>query len=71
VALWATAEIHLILEGPLRVLPRQIRTPGTCARGRVGLRCPRWPRPQEHEDRAGGLKSHHPLAFAEEMEYFI
>jgi hypothetical protein len=33
VAQWVASEVHLILEGSLRVLPRQVRIPGTRARG--------------------------------------
>jgi hypothetical protein len=29
VALQAAPEVHFVLEGPLRVLPRQVRIPGT------------------------------------------
>jgi hypothetical protein len=55
VAQRVASEVHLILEGSLRVLPRQIGIPGTQARGCVGVRRPWWPHLLVREDRAGGF----------------
>jgi hypothetical protein len=66
VALRASAKVHLVLEGTLRALPRQ-----ACIQGTRGPMPPLVAHPEEHEDREGGLKGHHPSPTPKETESFV